>query len=57
MPTSTNKVVYHLVCSKKDKETFDRLYPKLLKVFLERAINKAINDKDFFEDVFFNEVN
>lgn len=55
MPNPKGKCVYHLVVNEKDKAKFDRLYPKLLKIFLEKSINLAINNKDFFEDVFFSE--
>ena len=55
MPNPKGKCVYHLVVSIEDKKTFDKKYPQLLKTFLERAIKKANNDKNFFSDVFFTE--
>lgn len=56
MPNPKGKVVYHLVIDEKDKKTFDRLYPGLLKIFLNRSVNLAINDKSVFEQIFFSEV-
>lgn len=56
MPNPKGKCVYHLVTDKKEKERFDKNYPQLLRVFLERSIKIANNDKDFFDRVFFSEV-
>lgn len=56
MPNPKGKTVYHLVIDEKEKATFDRLYPRLLKIFLERSVHLANNDKDFFDSVFFSEV-
>lgn len=35
-------------------ERFEYLYPKLTGVFLKRALYLALNDKEYFEKVFFN---
>ena len=56
MPTSPDKHLYHLVLEKEDFEKFDRLYPKLLKIFLNRCVHRASNDRTFFEDIFFGDV-
>ena len=56
MPTSPDKHLFHLVLEKEDFEKFDRQYPKLLKLFLNRCVHRASNDKNFFEEVFFIEV-
>ena len=36
------------------QEAFDRLFPKLMKLYLRRAIVKAIRDPAFFDTVFFD---
>lgn len=56
MPNPKGKCVYHLVISEKNKKMFDRLYPGLLKIFLEKSIKLATEKKDFFEEVFFSNV-
>lgn len=40
-----------------DKETFDKfeyLYPEVTAIFINRALKLALQDKKFFENVFFN---
>lgn len=56
MPNPKGKCVYHLVTDEEEKKRFDLNYPQLLRIFLERAIKLANNDKDFFDRVFFSEV-
>lgn len=55
MPNPKGKCVYHLVCSTDDKKQFDKMYPKLLKIFLERSMKLAIKNKSFFDSVFFSD--
>lgn len=56
MPNPKGKCVYHLVIDQNDKKTFDEKYPQLLKIFIERAVRLANNNKDFFSEVFFSQV-
>lgn len=44
--------VYHLVINTEEYKKFNRLYPKLLKTFLNRAVKLANNDFEFFSKVF-----
>lgn len=48
--------IYHLVIDTKEYEKFRRNYPKLLKIFLNRAVKLANNDKSVFEKIFFSEI-
>lgn len=52
MPNSVNKK--HINVSKELVDKFDYVYPKLKHVFVERAIKLALQDKNYFEEVFFN---
>lgn len=38
-------------------EMFDRLYPDLFSLFVERAVVAAINDRNLFDKIFFPEHN
>lgn len=38
-------------------EMFDRLYPDLFSLFVERAVVAAINDRNLFDKIFFPEYN
>ena len=52
--TSKNKKPVNL-----DKETVDRfnyLYPNVCSIFLNRALKLALQDKDYFQNVFFNPI-
>lgn len=53
MPNSPDKRIYHLCIPKEEKEKFDKMFPKLLSQFLNKAIKKANNDHSFFEQIFF----
>lgn len=42
-----------------DKEIYDRfeyLYPEICSIFLNRSLKLALQDKKYFEDVFFNKL-
>lgn len=52
MPNSKTKK--HLNIDKDLVDRFDYIYPRLKHVFIERAFKLALQDKKFFEDVFFN---
>lgn len=42
-----------------DKETFEKfeyLYPEVTPIFINRALKLALQDKKFFEEVFFNKL-
>lgn len=52
MPNSLNRKNVSL--SKDVLESFEYLYPKLSKTFLERAMLLALEDKTYFEKVWFN---
>lgn len=55
MPNSPTKKTVYINFNKKDLEVFERQYPKLLKIFIERAVITACNHRDVFEACFFNE--
>lgn len=42
--------------STQDKNNFQKLYPYCLSRFIKRCISKAVNDKNFFNQIYFNEV-
>lgn len=50
---SGKKVQITFYSDSKDRDKFQQLYPHLLTLFLFRAIKRAINDKEFFDSVFF----
>lgn len=52
MPQSKNKK--HVNVDKETLDRFDYLYPRLKHLFAERAFKLALQDKKYFEDVFFN---
>lgn len=52
MPNSVNKK--HVNIDRETLERFDYLYPRLKHLFAERAFKLALQDKDYFEKVFFN---
>lgn len=54
MPTSKNKKPVFV--DRKLCERFSYLYPDLLAKFCERAILLSIQDKTYFEKVFFNPI-
>ena len=37
-------------------DRFDYLYPDIKSIFLNRALELALQDKKYFEDVFFNPI-
>ena len=54
MPSSKSKKSINI-----DKATFDRfdyLYPEVCSIFINRALKLALQDKKYFEDVFFNKL-
>lgn len=48
--------IYHLVIDTKEYDKFKKNYPNLIKIFLNRAIKLANNDKTVFEKIFFSEI-
>lgn len=57
MPNPKGKSVYHLVIDTEEYKKFNKLYPQLLKTFLNRAVYLANNDYSIFEQIFFKGVN
>ena len=54
MPSSKSKKSINI-----DKATFDRfdyLYPEICSIFINRALKLALQDKKYFEEVFFNKL-
>ena len=54
MPSSKSKKTINI-----DKEAFDRfdyLYPEICSIFINRALRLALQDKKYFEEVFFNKL-
>lgn len=54
MANSKNKK--HLNVDKELLDRFDYVYPRLKNIFVERAIKLALQDKNYFENVFFNKL-
>lgn len=48
------KVQIHPYIRRDDHRYFQNVYPRLLNLFIERAVNIACNDAGFFEQVFFD---
>ena len=48
---------YHLYCSADKLDRFQRVYPDCLRRFLINAIEIALSDYDFFQKVFFKDLN
>ncbi|MCR5422398.1 MAG: hypothetical protein K6E74_02055 [Bacilli bacterium] len=53
MPNPKGKSVYHLVIDTEEYKKFNRLYPQLLKIFLNRAVKMANDDYELFTKIFF----
>ena len=53
---SKNNHRISLTLSKEDFERFEHCYPNCLSKFLRSAIQYALGDKDFFQAVFFQEL-
>lgn len=54
MPNSKTKKAINV-----DKDTFDKfdyLYPEITSIFINRALKLALQDKKYFEEVFFNKL-
>lgn len=56
MPNPKGTSVYHLVIDTEEFKKFKKLYPQLLKTFLNRAVKLANNDFSVFEKIFFQGV-
>lgn len=56
MPTSKDKKVFHLVSDKDNFEKYNKMYPNTMRIFLNNALYLATNNKDFFEKVFFKDI-
>lgn len=54
MPNSKTKK--HINVDSELVERFDYLYPRLKHIFVARSIELALQDKKYFEDVFFNKL-
>ena len=54
MPQSVNKK--HVNVNKDTLDRFDYVYPKLKNLFAQRAFELALQDKKYFEEVFFNPI-
>ena len=52
MPTSPNKK--HVLLNRDLVDRFDYIYPDIKQLFLTRALTLALQDKKYFEEVFFN---
>lgn len=48
-----NKSVVHIYLDSGIRDMFQRLYPYCMTRFLINAVQKAVNDKSFFEEVFY----
>lgn len=54
MPNSVKKRPVNV--DKEVFEKFDYLYPDLVSLFINRSLILALQDKKYFEEVFFNEL-
>lgn len=54
MPNSKNKKP--IFCNRETVERFEYLYPNIKEIFINRALILALQDKKYFEDVFFNPI-
>ena len=54
MPSSKSKKSINI--DKDTYERFDYLYPEICSIFINRALKLALQDKKYFEDVFFNKI-
>lgn len=54
MPTSKNRI--NISLDKKLVERFRKLYPNILNIYVNRAIELGLQDKSIFEEVFFNPI-
>lgn len=52
--TSKSKKPVNL--DKDSLERFEYMYPEVKQIFLNRCVKLALQDKKFFEDVFFNKL-
>ena len=54
MPNSKNKKSVNI--DKNTYERFEYLYPDICSIFINRALRLALQDKKYFEEVFFNKL-
>ena len=54
MPNSKNKKSVNV--DKETYESFEYMYPKLTALFINRALFLASQNKDLFEEIFFNKI-
>ena len=54
MPSSKSKKSINI--DKATFERFDYLYPEICSIFINRSLKLALQDKKYFEDVFFNKL-
>lgn len=54
MPNSSKKKSINI--DKDIFEKFDYLYPEIASIFINRSLKLALQDKKFFEEVFFNKL-
>lgn len=54
MPNSKNKKSVNI--DKNIYERFEYLYPDIVNIFINRALKLALQDKKYFEEVFFNKL-
>lgn len=51
-----SKIKRPVNCYKENVDEFEQYYPHLKELFLSRCLKLAVVSKDFFEQVFFNEL-
>ena len=54
MPNSTKK--QHINVDRELSDRFDYVYPRLKHIFVARSMELALQDKNYFEEVFFNKL-
>lgn len=54
MPDSKTKK--HINVDKELLDRFEYVYPRLKHIFVSRALELALQDKSYFEEVFFNKL-
>lgn len=54
MPNSKNKK--HINVDSDLVDRFDYIYPRIKHIFVQRALELALQDKNYFDEVFFNKI-
>lgn len=56
MPNPKGKSIYHLCTDTEYMKKFNEKYPKLMSRFLSNSIKMAVENRSYFEKVYFNDI-